>query len=294
MVWIPGGMFSMGDDDSPDQDAPVHRVGVAGFWMDATEVTNAEFAKFVAATKYVTVAERTPTENQYPGAKKEMLVPGSPVFVPTKLDVPPLECREPKWWEYRRGACWNHPEGPGSDLKGRENHPAVHVCWEDAAAYCRWAGKRLPTEAEWEFAARGGLDRNTFAWGNDPSGAGGTYRANTWQGKFPEADAAADGFVGTAAVKTFPPNGYGLYDMSGNVWEWCSDWYDRDYYSYGAKRNPKGPTAPPKDGHGQPEKVRRGGSFLCADNYCRRYLPGTRDKNPTDSAANHTGFRCAK
>jgi formylglycine-generating enzyme required for sulfatase activity len=293
MVWIPGGTFRMGDATSEDGDAPEHPVAVTGFWMDRTEVTNAQFAEFVKATGYVTVAERTPSAALYPGADPEKLVPGSARFVPKACGGDPRHCA-PDWWEYARGACWKHPEGPGSSTAGRENHPVVHIAWTDAAAYAKWAGKRLTTEAEWERAARGGADGKAFVWGDDPPGTGGRYPANTYQGTFPEADAAADGFRGTAPVGSYPPNGYGLYDMSGNVWEWCQDWYAADYYLRSPARNPPGPPIGDPDGHGQPQRVRRGGSFLCADNYCRRYRPGTRDKNPADSSASHTGFRCAK
>jgi formylglycine-generating enzyme required for sulfatase activity len=292
MVWVPGGMFWMGDASSPDQDAPPHRVGVSGFWMDCHEVTNAEFARFVDATGYRTISERTPTREQYPTAEEENLVPGSAVFracaVPNPLGSPPV------WWEYVKGACWRHPEGPESSTAGRENHPVVHIAWEDAAAFAKWAGKRLPTEAEWEFAARGGLDRKPFVWGDAKPGTDGKYFANTWQGVFPETNTGADGFSGTAPVGSFPPNGYGLYDMSGNVWEWCADWYSPGYYKTSPKHNPQGPEQPGSFDNGQPQRVRRGGSFLCADEYCRRYLPGTRDKNPPDSSANHTGFRCVR
>lgn len=294
MVWIPGGTFWMGDDTSPDGDALAHQVSVTGFWMDKTEVTNAQFAQFADATGYVTVSERTPKPEHYPGAKPDMLVPGSAMFVPKACGGNPLHC-DPTWWEYVKGANWRHPEGPGSDLKGRENHPVVHIAWEDAAAYARWAGKRLPTEAEWERAARGGLDRKPYVWGDMPPGTGGTFFANTYQGKFPEADAGLDGFRGASPVGSFPANGYGLFDMSGNTWEWCQDWYAKDYYKASPKRDPQGPPlGEPDAADGRPQRVRRGGSFLCADEYCRRYLPGTRDKNPADSSANHTGFRCAK
>lgn len=293
MVWIPGGMFWMGDPTSVDKDSPWHRVGVDGFWMDKTEVTNAEFEKFAKAIGYKTVSERVPTKEMYPDADPKNLVAGSAVFKPRKLEAPPLES-PPTWWVYVPGADWRHPEGPGSDLKGRENHPVVHIAWEDAAAFAKWAKKRLPTEAEWEFAARGGLEKKPYVWGDDPQGKGGKYLANTFQGTFPEKDTGADGFTRTSPVGTFPANGYGLFDMSGNAWEWCADWYDPEYYADSVKRNPKGPNRPRALDNGQGQRVRRGGSFLCADEYCKRYLPGTRDKNPPDSSANHTGFRCVK
>lgn len=293
MVWIPGGTFTMGDATSLDHDAPPHRVGVSGFWMDVTEVTNAQFAKFVEATGYVTVAERKPTREQYPTADDDLLVAGAAVFHPIAVTNPSVS--DPQlWWKYVPGACWKHPEGPETSIAGRENYPVVQIAWEDAVAYAKWAGKRLPTEAEWEFAARGGLDRKPFVWGEAKPGSDGKYFANTWQGVFPERNTGEDGFVGVAPVCSFPPNGYGLYDMSGNVWEWCADWYDPAYYDVSPKRNPQGPDSPASFDSGQPLRVRRGGSFLCADEYCRRYLPGARDKNPVDSSANHTGFRCVK
>lgn len=292
MVWIPGGTYWMGDESSPDQDAPLHEVTVTGFWMDQYEVTNAQFAKFVQETNYVTTSEQAPDPKQYPGALPENLVPGSAMFVPKECPADPLLC-DPIWWEYRKGANWRHPEGPASTIEGRENHPVVHITWDDAVAYARWAGKRLPTEAEWERAARGGLDRKMFVWGNDPQGTAGQYFANTYQGKFPETLDAKDGYAGLAPVGSFAANGYGLYDMSGNAWEWCADWYSRNYYRMSPKVNPPGPEQGDiEQASGLPQRVRRGGSYLCADSYCRRYLPGTRDKNPADSSACHTGFRC--
>lgn len=292
MVWVPGGTFWMGDAESQDEDAPPHRVGVSGFWMDATEVTNAQFAAFVKATGYQTVAERTPTKDQYPEATPEQLVPGSAVFHPLPIADP--RRAKPVWWGYVKGANWRHPDGPHDSIVGKDNHPVVHIAWDDAEAYAKWAGKRLPTEAEWEFAARGGLDRKPFVWGTDKPGENGKYHANTWQGKFPEKNLSADGFNGPAPVKSFPPNGYGLYDMSGNVWEWCADWYAAYPTGGRVRNNPKGPDGPTEFEGAQPLRVRRGGSYLCADEYCKRYLPGTRDKNPADSSAGHTGFRCAK
>jgi formylglycine-generating enzyme len=293
MVWIPGGQYWMGANDDAMPDArPVHLVTVDGFWMDETEVTNAQFAKFAEATGYLTVAERKPDAKDYPGADPAMLVPGSIVFTPTKQPVP-LD-NHMAWWRYVPGANWGHPEGPESDLKGRENHPAVHICWDDAVAYAKWAGKRLPTEAEWEFAARGGLDRKRFIWGDEllPKGK---WQVNNWQGHFPNENICGDGFERTAPVRSFEPNGYGLYDMAGNVWEWCSDWYRPDYYAESAGQNPKGPASSfdPLEPT-VPKRVQRGGSFLCSDLYCVRYLPGARGKGAPDSAASHVGFRCVQ
>jgi formylglycine-generating enzyme required for sulfatase activity len=301
MAWIPGGTFDMGDPNSADHDSPWHKVSVDGFWMDTHEVTNDQFEKFVKATGYVTVAERVPTKEMYPNALPENLVAGSAVFKPTKLDQPVTVNSPPIWWDYIKGACWRSPEGPPSTIQGKGNYPVVQIAWEDAAAYAKWAGKRLPTEAEWEYAARGGLDKKQYVWGNDPQGTDGKYFANSFQGTFPEKDAGKDGYTTIAPVGRFPANGYGLHDMSGNAWEWCSDWYDSNYYMKSPDKNPKGPedvTSIPRDSLDrdtqQPQRVRRGGSFLCADEYCKRYLPGTRDKNPPDSSANHTGFRCVK
>lgn len=290
MVRVPGGTFRMGRPDGPADERPVHEVTVSAFDMDATEVTVGQFAAFVKATGYVTTAEKVPDPQKYPDADPAYLKPGSAVFVPMGADL-----GSPVWWRYVGGASWRHPEGPGSSVKGKKNYPAVHITWEDASAYATWAGKRLPTEAEWEFAARGGLDQQPYCWGAQKNGADGTWYANAYQGTFPERDAGDDGFAGLAPVKSFPPNAYGLYDMSGNAWEWCSDWYDPGYYAASPKTDPQGPVAGALvDGERQPQKVRRGGSFLCDDSYCRRYVPSARDKNPTDSSANHTGFRCVR
>ena len=228
MVWIPGGQFWMGADDPHMPDArPWHRVYVDGYWMDKTEVTNEQFARFVKATGYVTVAERKPRPEDYPGAPLENLVAGSVVFTPPVQPVK-LDNRF-QWWSYLHGANWRHPEGPASDIRNRMNHPVVHIAYDDAVAYCKWAGKRLPTEAEFEFASRGGLDRKRYDWG-DEFMPGGKYMANTFQGHFPDTNTGADGFKATAPVGSFPANGYGLSDMAGNVWEWTSDWYRADYY----------------------------------------------------------------
>jgi formylglycine-generating enzyme required for sulfatase activity len=293
MVWIPGGEFWMGVDDQHFPDAqPVHLVRVDGFWMDRTEVTNAMFAEFVQATGYVTVAEKPPDAKDFPGVPAEDLVAGAPVFTPPEQDVP-LD-RPLSWWRYVPGADWRHPEGPGSTIEGRENHPVVHVCWHDAVAYAQWAGKRLPTEAEWEFAARGGLDRKKYSWG-DELRPGGQWQANIWQGRFPRENTQEDGFARTAPVGSFPANGYGLVDMAGNVWEWCSDWYHPEYYRVSPRRNPQGPERS-FDPHEPriPKRVQKGGSFLCSDLYCVRYMPGTRGKGAPDTGQSHVGFRCVR
>lgn len=295
MVSIPGGTFWMGRDDGAPDEKPAHQVTVGPFQMDATEVTVGQFAAFVKATGYVTVAERPFDPQKYPDAAPEYRYAGSAVYVP--IDVDP-HAEPGVWWRYVPGANWRHPEGPKSSVKGQKNYPVVQIAWEDADAYAKWKGKRLPTEAEWEWAARGGLDRKPHCWGDAKNGEGGKWYANSFQGKFPGNDTGADGFAGLAPVKSFPPNGYGLFDMSGNAWEWCSDWYDPGYYAQAPKDNPKGPETgpliPEPLGPAQAQKVRRGGSFLCDDSYCHRYVPSARDKNPTDSSANHTGFRCVK
>ncbi len=292
MVWIPGGTFVMGTDDTRMRDAtPVHEVALDGFWMDKTEVTNREFERFVKATGYVTVAERKPSEKDFPTAPPELLVPGSIVFTPPSEKVP-LD-NHLAWWRYVPGADWKHPEGPESSIKGREDHPVVHVCWDDAAAYAKWAGKRLPTEAEWEYASLGGKKDKPFLWGTEMK-PGGRWSANIWQGDFPNKNSEGDGFRHTAPVATFPPNDYGLYDMAGNVWEWCSDWY-RPNYPAGPQRNPQGPaTSYDPTELGVAKRVQRGGSYLCTDEYCTSYLPGWRGKGAPDSGATHIGLRCVK
>jgi len=307
MVWIPGGEFSMGSDDprgsicgGPDSmgDArPIHRVYVDGFWMDTTEVTNAQFQKFVKTTGYVTIAERKPTKEEFPTAPPENLVAGSTVFTPTLQAVPLNDHFQ--WWRYQNGANWRHPEGPESDLKSREKYPVVHIAYDDALAYAKWAGKRLPTEAEFEFAARGGLSGKVYAWG-DELRPNGKWMANTFQGQFPVKDSGEDGFTGVAPVAQFPPNGYGLYDMAGNVWEWVSDWYRPDSFARlaaqgGVARNPQGPDTPFDPAEpGEKKHVHRGGSFLCTDQYCTRYMVGTRGKGESSTGSNHLGFRCVK
>ncbi len=296
MVLIPGGTFTMGRDDGPENEKPAHEVTLAPFLIDKTEVTNAQYAAFVKATNYVTVAERKPDSRKYQGADPDKLVPGSAVFYAADVSLDPRSWPTvyPPWWRYVPGACWRRPEGTGTDLAGKGTHPVVQIAWEDAAAYARWAGKRLPTEAEWEYAARGGLARKEYCWGEAHQGQNGKWYANAHQGTFPKADIGADGFVGVSPVGSFPPNGYGLHDLSGNVWEWCADWYDPEYYAKAPRSNPPGPEGGVPGPDGVAERVRRGGSFLCDDTYCRRYLPSARDSNPIDSSANHTGFRCAK
>lgn len=307
MVWVPGGEFSMGSDESGEslcsmpgvtRDAqPIHRVYVDAFWMDATEVSNEQFERFTAATGYVTIAEQTPKAEDFPGAPPENLVAGSTVFTPTTDAVPLNDYFQ--WWRYEKGANWRHPEGPASDLKGREKYPVVHIAFPDAEAYAKWAGKRLPTEAEWEFAARGGLSGKIYAWGDDLK-PNGKWMANIYEGKFPVKDTGEDGFAGIAPVAQFPANAYGLYDVAGNVWEWCSDWYSPVYYAElsatgSAARNPKGPAVPFDPAEpGEKKRVHRGGSFLCTDQYCTRYMVGTRGKGEVSTGSNHVGFRCVK
>jgi formylglycine-generating enzyme len=309
MVWIPGGEFSMGSDAASEslcglpgvtRDAlPIHRVYVDGFWMDATEVTNEEFEKFVKATGYVTVAEQKPTKEEFPTAPPENLVAGSTVFTPTPQPVPLNNYYQ--WWSYIPGADWRHPTGPASDVRSRERYPVVQIAYEDATAYAKWGGKRLPTEAEWEFAARGGAAGKLYPWG-DALKPGGKSRANIYQGRFPVegGDTGEDGFKGVAPVAQFPPNAYGLYDVAGNVWEWVSDWYRPDTYARlklagGVARNPQGPDTPYDPAEPTEKKrVHRGGSFLCTDQYCTRYMVGTRGKGEVRTASNHVGFRCVK
>lgn len=291
MVWIPGGTFLMGADEFADA-RPVHPVTVKGFWMDDHEVTNAEFSRFVAATKYVTVAERPLNPADYPGVPAEQLVPGSAVFTPPAQKVSlvnPLQ-----WWSYVKGASWNHPNGPKSNVAGHEQEPVVHVSFDDAVAYAKWAGKRLPTEAEWEFAAQGGKGNRTYYWGNELKPTG-KWIANIYQGDFPVTNTREDGFAGVAPVKSFPANPFGLYDMDGNVWEWCLDLYRPDYYSKSPKRDPTGPTDSYDPEEPEVAKhVQRGGSFLCSDQYCIRYKAGSRGKGETSSGSNNLGFRCVR
>ena len=289
MVWVSGGTFTMGSNEFDDT-KPLHEVTVDGFWMDEHEVTNAQFSRFVQATGYQTIAERPLNPADFPNVPLDLLVPGSAVFTPPEENVG-LD-NHINWWRYQAGASWKHPEGPASTIKGRETHPVVHIAYEDAAAYAKWAGKRLPTEAEWEFAARAKLDNMKYYWGNvmKPDGK---WQANIYQGNFPNKDTGEDGFSGTAPVKSFTPNRLGIYDLDGNVWEWCSDYYRPDYYQNSPKNNPQGP----KDSFdpsepGTVKRVQRGGSFLCNDQYCERYIAGSRGKGEISSASNNLGFRC--
>lgn len=294
MVWIPGGKFMMGSNRHYPEEAPVHQAAVEGFWMDQYLVTNADFERFVEATGHVTVAERVPDAALYPGALPQMLVAGSVVFRQPRGNV---DLRSPSWWHYVPGADWRHPEGPQSSLRSRSDHPVVHVAWEDIEAYAQWAGKELATEAEWEFAARGGLGEAVYTWGNEflPDGK---IMANTWQGEFPVINLQLHGFDRTSPVGYFPPNGYGLYDMAGNVWEWTAEWYHDHRKPAGACCSPAKSDArtlsldPQTPGIRIPRKVLKGGSFLCAANYCYRYRPAARIPQQVDTGTCHQGFRC--
>jgi formylglycine-generating enzyme required for sulfatase activity len=308
MAWVSGGTFLMGSDDFYPEERPAHPVTVEGFWMDEHPVTNAEFQRFVKATGYRTVAERMPDPSQYPGVDPAQLVPGSLVFRRPLLMVSHTDFRA--WWVYVPGACWNHPEGPGSNIGGRERHPVVHIAYEDAEAYAKWAGKGLPTEAEWEFAARGGLHAAVYVWG-DEFAPRGHMMANTWQGEFPWQNLKTDGYEGTSPVGAFPPNGYGLHDMAGNVWEWTTDLFTPNYSgTFGAiqavccapskphaeRAESAGPgehsNLPARPGEHIPRKVVKGGSHLCAPNYCLRYRPAARQGEAVDTSTSHIGFRC--
>ena len=307
MVWIPGGEFSMGATpthgmhdagmQATHDSRPVHRVRVKGFWMDAIEVTNAQFAAFVKATGYITVSERTPRPEDFPGAPTESLVAGSVVFTQPHHAVPLDDASH--WWRYVPGANWRHPLGPSSSIEGKDQFPVVHVAYEDAVAYAQWVKKRLPTEAEWEFAARGGLYGKLYPWGDEFTPAS-KWMANTHQGHFPDHDAGEDHHPGIAAAAQFPPNAYGLYDVGGNVWEWVSDWYRPDYYAHLASAgdvaiDPRGPSASfdPDEPNAQ-KRVHRGGSFLCTDQYCSRYMVGSRGKGEVNTGTNHLGFRLVR
>jgi formylglycine-generating enzyme len=299
MVWIPGGSFLMGSVDFYPEERPVRRVEVGGFWMDDHPVTVAEFRRFVTATGYVTVAERPLDAAQYPGADPALLRPGSLVFHPTSG---PVDLRDvSQWWSYVPGTQWRRPQGPRTSAKGLGNHPVTHVAAEDAEAYASWAGKQLPSEAEWEFAARGGLDGKVFTWGDDFAPQD-RMMANTWQGEFPWQNLVTDGWEGTSPVKAFPPNGYALYDMAGNVWEWTSDYYlahpaGHTEHACCTPRNPRitsaqASLAPGEPGAHIPRRVTKGGSHLCAPNYCLRYRPAARQPQAIDTSTCHLGFRC--
>jgi len=319
MLWIPGGTFLMGSDHHYPEEAPAHRVSVAGFWMDRAPVTNAQFLKFVKATGHITLAEQPADPVLYPDALPERLAPASIVFVPPTA---PVTLADPyQWWQYVSGANWRHPEGPGSSIKGRDNHPVVHIAHVDALAYANWAGKVLPNEAEWERAAWGGQEGVAYAWGNELH-PGGQPRANTWQGNFPHHNSRLDGWERTSPVGSFPANGYGLLDMIGNVWEWTDDWYleHRLRQVTAGSAQAEGPvlgedqtggccaslgeqpdaeharrrrSVDPTSQHGAiPRKVVKGGSFLCAPNYCQRYRPAARLAQGIDTSTCHMGFRC--
>jgi len=291
MNWIPAGKFTMGGNDGADDEKPLHDIKVRGFWMDRNEVTNNQFAKFVAATGYVTTAERTPDSSSIAGLPPDRLVPGSIVFVPVDkaISTDPNPC-----WKFVPGANWRHPQGPESDIKALGEYPVVHVSWDDAVAYAKWAGKRLPTEAEWEYAARGGLEQNQYPWGREPFPKG-MWMMNVWQGQFPNENLAQDGYKGTAPCGAFPPNGFGLNDMAGNVWEWVADWYRPDFYAQSPRENPAGPA----EGYDPaetsvPKRVKRGGSFLSSEQNGKDYRPSTRKKATPFVGMSDLGFRCAK
>ena len=299
MVWVPGGEFQMGSEDFYPEERPVHRVAVEGFWMDDSPVTAAEFRRFVRETHYITVAERPLDPADYPDADPDLLVPGSLVFRST---AGPVELDDVgNWWRYVPGTYWKRPQGPGSTINGRDRHPVVHVAYEDAQAYAAWAGKELPTEAEWEFAARGGLEGAVFAWG-DEHFPDGKAMANSWQGEFPWQNLKLDGFEGTSPVGSFPPNGYGLHDMTGNVWEWTCDFFtprhpDQTESPCCVPRIPH--VASPEESHLHeqhreqiPRRVIKGGSHLCAPNYCLRYRPAARQGEAVETSTSHIGFRC--
>jgi len=305
MVLIPGGTFAMGGDNeqaSPDE-YPKHMVTIAPFFMDITEVTNAQFTKFVEATNYVTTAEKKPDWEELkksvpPGTPKppdNMLVAASLVFKPSLAPVNLTDYNQ--WWSWVQGANWQHPNGPSATIKEKDNYPVVHISWDDAQAYCKWAGKRLPTEAEWEFAARGGLQNNIYPWGNEGINQG-AAKANSWEGRFPYQNQQKDGYMLAGPVRLFKPNGYGLYDMAGNVWEWCFDWYNADYYKTLQNKTTINPAGPYKSFDPQepytPKRSLRGGSFLCNDSYCSGYRVARRMKSSPDTGLEHTGFRCVR
>jgi formylglycine-generating enzyme len=299
MVRIPGGTFRMGSNDHYPEEAPVHRVTVDGFWIDRTPVTNRQFKQFVKATGHVTTAQNPPDPKDYPGALPNMLYAGSLVFSPLPRIVDLQDWSQ--WWTFMKGADWRHPYGPKSNINVLDHHPVVHVSYSDALAYAKWAEKDLPTEAEWEFAARGGLDGAEFAWGNALT-PGGQHMANIWQGNFPNQNLSEDGYERTSPVNAFPPNNYGVCDMIGNVWEWTADWYTPKHEADAPKaccvpENPRGGREdqsydPCQPNIRIPRKVLKGGSHLCAPNYCRRYRPAARHAEPVDTSTSNVGFRC--
>ncbi|SFI95922.1 Formylglycine-generating enzyme, required for sulfatase activity, contains SUMF1/FGE domain [Phyllobacterium sp. CL33Tsu] len=301
LIWIPGRTFMMGSNKHYPEESPAHPVEVDGFWIQATPVTNRQFMEFVKATGHITVAEKAPDPKDYPGALPHMLKPGSLMFDPPTRPVTSPDISQ--WWTYKFGADWRHPYGRRSDLRGKLDHPVVHVAWHDAKAYADWTGKDLPTEAEWELAARGGLDETEFAWGEELN-PGGRQMANTWQGIFPHHNLRSQGDDRTSPVHRFPPNGYGVYDMIGNVWEWTGDFWSTRHEEPAAKAcciplNPRGgPIDASYDPHTPqiliPRRVLKGGSHLCAPNYCRRYRPAARHAEPEDTSTSHVGFRCVK
>jgi formylglycine-generating enzyme required for sulfatase activity len=298
MAWVPGGEFLMGSDEHYPEEAPAHRVRVDGFWIDRCAVTNDEFARFVKATGHVTLAEQVPDPADYPDARPELMVAASSVF---RRPDHPVDLNDAyQWWAWVPGANWRHPRGPQSSLRGMGNHPVVHVAWRDVDAYAAWAGKDLPTEAEWERAARGGVEGAEFAWGDEPT-PGGRHMANVWQGDFPHHNTLADGWEYTAPARSFPPNGYGLFQVTGNVWEWTADWYQD--HARGAPEHPccavddprgasREASVDPARPGGIARKVMKGGSHLCALNYCRRYRPAARMAQAVDTSTSHLGFRC--
>ena len=299
MVWISGGTFRMGSDRHYPEEAPAHQVTVDGFWIDRTPVTNRQFTQFVIATGHKTFAEIPPDPKYYPGALPHMLYPGSLVF---ERPHSTYDLRDwSQWWTFMKDANWRHPYGPKSNINVLNDHPVVHVSYADAFLYARWAGKDLPTEAEWEFAARGGLDGAEFAWGDEFT-PDGVHMANTWQGEFPLHNLHEDGYERTSPVTAFPPNSYGLHDMIGNVWEWTADWYAPKHEADATKaccipRNPRGGREegsydPREPNIRIPRKVIKGGSHLCAPNYCRRYRPAARHAEAIDTSTSHLGFRC--